>query len=395
MIYHVFMLVWEERFVRNFVEVSLPFQCMAGNLPSLARDGEIFYHIYTNRDSLPAFEPNVQALASHATLHFHLIDDLNVGDTPLLDWVKNLEGPEIKYEIQKHCVLHLTDRTHADPDSEIVLLDSNFILSDGTLAAAAAHMQAGAKAVNINFLRVNSESALPALKDQLAAEASVSGRNLVQVALDHAHHLQEAFFVDAENFTSYPSQLCWRVADTGIVAHAFIPHPLIVKSTPLIKTYQSTMDYDLVLRSWPDDDIFMCDDSDEMMVLKYSSPGHLSHRNSRAEMSPEELAGDLAKDLALFLITSTHQRHRQFGDVAVRYHVAGFDQAGDDIWRDVEQASAAHLQAADQEIDFILAHAEKLDAKFLMHIKSHTGPIENYMSPALEPAALNKLGEEE
>jgi len=385
-IYHVFMLVWGERFVRNFVEVSLPFQCMAGNLPSLARDGEVFYHIYTDHDSLAAFEPNVQMLSQYATPHFHLLDDMRVDETPLLAWVKNLEGPEVKYEIQKRCVLHLTDRALEDPDSEIVLLDSNFILSDGTLAAAAAHMQAGAKAMNINFLRINSDGALPALKAVLAAETPVDGRALVQVALDHPHHLQEAFFVDAENLTSYPSQLCWRVAGKGILAHAYIPHPLIVKSSPLIKTYQSTMDYDLALRSWPDDDIYICDDSDEMTVLKYSSPGHLSRREERAGLSPEELA----KDLALFLVTSTHQRHRQFGDIAIRYHVDGIDES----WQDVEQLAAALLEATAQELDFILANADKLDAKFLMHIKSHTGPIENYTSPALEPSALNKLGEE-
>ncbi|MBT7956293.1 MAG: hypothetical protein HN731_13960 [Rhodospirillaceae bacterium] len=382
MIYHVFMLVWGERFVRDFVEVSLPYQCMAGNLPGLAQDGEVFYHIYTDHDSLAAFEPEVQVLSQYATPHFHLLDDMRVGKTPLLDWVKDLKGPEIKYEIQKRCVLHLTDRTLADPDSEIVLLDSNFILSEGTLANAATHMQDGAKAVNINFLRVNAESALPALKDALGNETPVDGRALVQVALDHPHHLQESFFVDAENFTSYPSQLCWRVADKGILAHAYIPHPLIVKSTPQIKTYQSTMDYDLVLRSWLDDDIYMCDGSDEMMVLKYSSPDHLAKRDGTAKIT--------AQDLALFLITSTHQRHRIFGDVAVRYHVDEIDES----WRDVEQAAAALLKSANQELEFILSNADKLDAKFLMHIKSHTGPIENYMSPALEPAALNKLGEE-
>lgn len=389
MIYHVFILVWGDRFVRDFVEISVPFQCMDGNLPSLAQNGEVFYHIYTDRTSLAAFEPNIQALLPHVTLHFHLLEEMLVGEIPLLDWVENLEGPDIKYEIQKRCVLHLTDRALDDPDSEIILLDSNFILSNGTLAAAASHLKAGIKAVNVNFLRVDKESTLPALKANLAKHNSISGRQLVQHALAHPHHLQTAFYVGGENFTPYPSQLCWPVKtagkSTGILAHAFIPHPLMVKVTSIIKTYQSTMDYDLALRSWPDDDIYMCSDSDEMMVLKYSNNSHHGERENHSEKS----APDLEQDFALFLITSTHLRHRHFGDVSLCYHVDDLDET----WQAVEIVADKLLQASYQQIEFIMANAEKLDAKFLMHLKSYTGPIENYSSPALDPIALNKLGE--
>ena len=80
-------------------------------------------------------------------------------------------------------------------------------------------------------------------------------------------------------------------------------------------------------------------------------------------------------------------RHRIFGDVPIFYHMNDINSK----WKRPLQESNTLLVAVYKEIERIAMHANKLDAKFLMYLKSHTGPIENYMSPALEPAALSRI----
>ena len=49
------------------------------------------------------------------------------------------------------------------------------------------------------------------------------------------------------------------------------------------------------------------------------------------------------------------------------------------------------LDQAYEEVDHIISKSTKLDAKFLMYIKSYLGPIEEFMSPEIEPAGLHNL----
>ena len=58
----------------------------------------------------------------------------------------------------------------------------------------------------------------------------------------------------------------------------------------------------------------------------------------------------------------------------------------------VKEAEAL-LAEVYQEIDRIIAHVGNLDAKFLMLLKSHIGPIENYMSPKLIHHIFNQKSE--
>ena len=123
----------------------------------------------------------------------------------------------------------------------------------------------------------------------------------------------------------------------------------------------------------------MCGDSDEMLVLKHSKVSHHAERNSQIIPSP--------RDLAMFLITATHKRHRIFGDVSVYYHANELNS----IWEKPIKEAEVLLSDVYKEIDRIIGQAGNLDAKFLMLLKSHIGPIENYMSPSMEPVALERL----
>ena len=136
------------------------------------------------------------------------------------------------------------------------------------------------------------------------------------------------------------------------------------------------MDYDFALRGCNDDDIAIISDSDEILICKFSDDIQAKASDVGPPPSPT--------NLALFAIACTHHRHRVFAETPMKFHTAEID----DRWLSVEAAATHFITDVYTEVESILARSGQLDAKFLMHIKSYTGPIENFTSPQLEPAAL-------
>lgn len=380
--YDIFVLVWGERFVRDFVEVALPFQLAEGNLPALSQADAVNYHIYTDRESRAWFGDVDIQIGAYADLLFHYFDEIFVGEDAVSDRLSAARGSETKYQTQHDCALHLLDLIGEDSGRAIVILDPNFILADGTFAAMDARRRGGAKAVMVNALRLDRERALPRLRD-IAAGATTNPRTLFNLAISYLHPMAQTAFHDAPHFSPYPSQIYWRVGATGISGRCFIPHPLMVTNHPALRSHCSTMDYELALRGWSDNEIYFVGDSDEILICKFSDGAHVADRVTGPPPT--------ATNLALFCVTSTHHRHRQFAEVPLRFHA----EAIDSTWTASEQEAGRLIDDCYAEIEGILAQSGRLDARFLMHLKSYTGPIEDFTSPQLEPAALASLGASE
>lgn len=375
--YDIFVLVWGGEFVRDFVRWSLPSQLADGNIPALSRARDVRYHIYTDRESDTAFRPGIEALSEICDLHFHYFDEIEIGGAQISQRAQGLDGPDYKYQIQRLSMRHLFEAVGDDPDRAFILFDSNILLSDGALAAVHQRRQEGWKAIAVNALRMSQERMVATVGD---GDLALSSPALVKFAIDHFHRLGADSFIDAENFSPYPSQLYWRVGEDGIAGRNFIPHPLMVCNAPGLRNFQSTADYDLALRAWADDQVMLIGDSDEAVFAKYSSDRHIGSRQPGPAPTPQ--------NLALFLLTSTNHRHRRFADTPIRFH------AGDcgAEWSAVETTIESLIADSYAEIDRIAANAGSLDARFMMYLKSHLGPIEDYTSPQLEPAALAQLG---
>ncbi len=375
MTYHIFNLVWQPDYVRKFIELSLPFQLTAGNLPALASKAEVVYHIYTDVGSTAAFEPEIGALRQIAEVNFHLFEEMKVADTPLLDFIGELVSPEYKYELQRRCVIDLIERNFDGVDggdSRIILLDSNFVLSNGVLKAVAVRNDQGYRAVMVDVLRVT-DSGVNKLKSDGDPDS------MLTTLLAHLSPLQFAYHLNSDKFTTYPNRIGRTVEGGGLIMRTFLPHPLMIPIDARCLKYQSTMDYDLALRASDDDQIYMCGSSGEMLVSKYSDAGHLSGLETGPPPS--------AEDLGLFILTCTNHRHRQFSDQTVTYQIGPANEA----WRSAEAELYELINQAYAAVDRIAQNAGRLDAKFMMHIKSHFGPIEDFLSPQMEPAAMGRL----
>jgi hypothetical protein len=223
------------------------------------------------------------------------------------------------------------------------------------------------------FLRLDEGRAASRLKDRL--RAGMAARDIVALGLDALHPTARAMFVDADPFTSYPSQLNWPVrtnegARAGFLTHCYFPHPMLTVPRGEVR-YTGTMDYEYSLRVAQDDArIRLIRSSDDFLVCKMSP----------ATYGMEAVTGGTAAlgDLARFAVSNTNRRHKLYMDQPIRFVAGG----GTAEWEEAEAQSTRFVEAIYKGVELILANA-RTDARTMVFLKSFLGPIEDYVSPQI------------
>lgn len=363
----VYVTVWGAAYVEKYLTYSLASQLAPGNLPALSGgDVEFVYHIYTDRASEPLFAAGVRALAPHAEVRFHFYEDIPFKGVSLAEAMANSPPQTVKHNVQRLTSLHFLGLAVEARSDAVILLDSDFLFSDGAWPAMIEAYRAGAQAVCAMHLRLDEAIAMPLLGNRLGA--GMGARDLVGVGLAALHPIAQSLFVDADPFTIYPSQLNWRVGAHGFVTHCFFPHPLLTVPRAGVR-YASTMDYEYALRAVREDSaIHLVRSSDELLVCKMTPASY------RAE-NPVGDAPSIAR-IARFLVSNTNIRHRLFMSQPIRFRASG----GEAEWAEVEAQSTRFVEGLYQAAEMILAGA-RTDARSLVFLKSFLGPIEDYASP--------------
>lgn len=365
--YHVYVTVWGAPYVAKFLDYSLPSQLSPGNLPALARDARVTYTIYTDRQSRPLFDEASAAIEANADLRFRYFDDISYRGQTVADGMAGADPAIVKHNVQGVTARHLIDEAGAE-DAAVILLDSDFIIADGAFARVHELRRGGIRAVTAIFLRLGEEDAGPGLKRMLAG-GGIGARQLVGLGIEAMHPLGRSFFVDALDFTAYPSQLNWWAGRAGFVTHCFFPHPLMVVPGPAGGKYFSTMDYEFALRAVADDGaIHLARSSDEILICKMSA---LSYRPGGGRTGTPGIDG-----LARFIVNNTNIRHRNFMEQPVRFVAGGAE--GD--WAAAAD-SRKFVEAAYKMAELLISEMRAGDAKSLVFVKSFLGPIENFLSP--------------
>mgnify|MGYP003985819617 FL=1 len=373
--YDVFVTVWGQDFVEKFIEFSLASQLATGNLPALAEQSDIHYHIYTDRQSKEYFEPALAELARYAEPHFYFYDEIAFGGGRLDQAIANSEPSTIKHNVQRITAQHMLSQLE---DSAAILLDSDFIIADGSLARMHELRCQGKRGISTMLMRLDQDAAAPILRHNLSAH--LSPRALVRLCLDHMHPIFAAYFVDAEQPTSYPSQLNWRVGqkdnESGVVTHCLFPHPLMVVPDSMggkgASKYFSTMDYEYVLRAVADDDaIHLSPSSDEILICKLSPAGYLADNKIGDPPSIDSMAH--------FMLNNSNIRHRSFMAQAIRFIA---DENGE--WEDCVGEADRFIEAAYKSLELTVGQLSTGDAATLLHLKSFLGPIEDFLSPQVQ-----------
>jgi hypothetical protein len=318
-------------------------------------------------------------LAEFAELHFHFYDEIPFAGGTLDQAIESSDPSTLKHNVQRITAQHLLSGLD---DSAAILLDSDFIIADGSLARLHDLRVAGKRAVMTLLMRLNEATAGPILSQDVSAY--LAPRDLVRLSLDHMHPIFAAYYMEAGQATSYPSQLNWRVGqfgdephqESGIISQCLFPHPLMVvpdkSSSEGGSKYFSTMDYDYALRAVSDDSaIHLSRSSDEILVCKISHEEYLADSEQAEPLTIERLAH--------FVLNNTNIRHRLFLDQSICF-VA--DEGGD--WDAVNKAAEQFMEATYKAVELMVGKLSAGDPMTMVHLKSFLGPIEDFLSPQVQ-----------
>lgn len=383
--YDFFVTVWGRHFVRKFIDLSLFSQLAGGNIPALADDAEIHYHIYTDRISRSFFESSLLELSKYAEIKFYYFDEIPYLYGTLDQAILNSNSEVIKHNVQRVTSNHMLSGLK---ESAAVLLDSDFIMTDGSLSRMHALRKEGYQAVMVPLLRLNETSAKSVLYEN--QDIYLIARNLVKLCLEHMHPILTKYFVGSEYSTSYPSQLNWWVdkspnepnIKSGIITQCLFPHPFMVEPDLLANNgssrYFSTMDYDYALRAVSNDNaIHLSKNSDDILICKISPEKYRPKGDTTDPLSKERMAQ--------FILNNSNIRHRFFLNQLVYYFV---ETEGD--WKSASLVATQFVEDSYEIVDKIINQTNMSDPKTLVYLKSFLGPIENFISPQVQ-SRLKKI----
>lgn len=269
--FHFICITWGELFTDLLLKLMLPNQLTEGNLGYFRDKPGSRYKIYTT----DADARRMRAAPIFAKLEATIPVDLIV-----VPGLGGGSGHEAAYADMTHC--HKLAIAEGERDGAAMLfLPGDGIWSEGSFRRLAVLCEAGYSAVLMPGIRLTLETYLDAFLsryyDPDTMEAKVGARELVAHALPHLHPLMKAYFIDSEQFISFPSNLIVQVPNRGFLLRSFHLHPAIIKPEVVGGGVKHTIDYGYLRQACPDPTaIHVVEDSDEVLLVVVDREAHRS-----------------------------------------------------------------------------------------------------------------------
>ena len=308
--YQIFVTVWGREYVYKFLRYSLSSQLLPRNIRELSQYSEIVYRIYTDKASHSFFYPEILKLEKFAKIEFVFYEELTFKGANLLEVIKNSDPTIVKHNVQRLTSKHHMDIASSLKDTAVILLDSDFIFSDGSFLHLHEVRKSGKKGYAAMFLRLHQEKAVDPLN--LKLPDFLSSRDLVKIALECMHPITQSMLIGTKRPTAYPSQINWSMGGKGIIGTTPFPHPLMIVMGSVAPHFFSTMDYELILKAISkNDEIFYCTSSENLMLCKMSPKTYGAEVPIISEQS--------VKTSAKFVLENTNIRHSYFMKQPVKF----------------------------------------------------------------------------
>ncbi|MFZ5865769.1 MAG: hypothetical protein ACOYXY_07810 [Thermodesulfobacteriota bacterium] len=314
--------VWGDSFTDLFLEIGLPSQLMAGNLRHFRGRVDVLYTIYTRSRDRQTIERSAayEALRNLLPTEISLIDDIDPA----------LHSHTILTECHQRALLR-----PRPTESALVFLTPDTLWADRSFANLERIALLGKKSVLVPTVRVLKESFVPAIlqikHDYDLPELQLSARELVAATLKHLHPFSACLFWDAQEFSSIPYSIYWRVGTEGVVARCFHMHPLLIIWHRAGDILSNTIDGELVYDAYPDSTaIHVVTDSDEIFAAEISSAAHLNNTSTSMYLSRTTLTAGWA-------LRHANPHHRKYFEHKIRIHSGAISPG----WKAIEAESDA------------------------------------------------------
>ena len=368
--YQIFVTVWGREHVYKFLRYSLTSQLLPRNIRELSQYSEIVYRIYTDKDSHSFFYPEILKLEKFAKIEFVFYEELTFKGANLLEVIKNSDPTIVKHNVQRLTSKHHMDIASSLKDTAVILLDSDFIFSDGSFLHLHEVRKSGKKGYAAMFLRLHQEKAVGEL--DLKLPDFLSSRDLVKISLECMHPITQSMAVGAKRPTAYPSQINWSVGGEGIIGTTPFPHPLMIVMGPVAPNFFSTMDYELILKAISkNDEIFYCTSSEDLMLCKMSPKTYGAEVPIISEQS--------VKTSAKFVLENTNIRHSYFMKQPVKF----FAKRSFAEFAEKEHLIREYIEDVYFIVEKLLSEMGTGDVEKVLKIKSYLGDIEEFLSPQI------------
>tara|TARA_R110002072_G_scaffold51608_1_gene138376 strand:- start:6501 stop:8741 length:2241 start_codon:yes stop_codon:yes gene_type:complete len=304
--FHAVTAVWGRAAIDRYRDFVLPTLLTAGNLLALDPERSV-YRVFTQASDARELRE------LHAKVLTHMPVDVVV--------VNAIEGREDQADLL--ACHRMAVRRAALNGAALVLLPCDAVWSEGSLKTALERVEGGARAVLCAPLVVEAEPFCQALGER-SPRAALSGRELVALGLRHLHRTSLVRFWD-QGRSTHPSQLCWRVGESGVLVHSFHLHPLLVFPRRSVE-FRVSVASDFLAATIPRDrSVHVVLDSDEAALFE------LKGREWRA--GEERGLGRFdALSVARWALRHTHRRQRGLLRFAVRIHAEELSPQ----WEEVE-----------------------------------------------------------
>ena len=261
--------VWGDWYINAHLTANLRTLLADGNLPELTRRYELTYRVYTGRSDVTRImsSPAMQEISRLMPVEVEILSEQRLADP-----------------IATHQWAWGQATSYAKESGRFVLfMPPDVAWADKSFAHVADLLTAGKKAIFMTYLRVVSETFVPALqKCRKEAEGviALAGRDMVALALQHLHPLMAAHCHDSPYFPSHSEMILWPVRNEGMLVRVLAREMFLYDPTYIEMTKQL-----LVGGTYDPREMVFVNDSDNLFAISLAPLGkdvswHMEYRKA-------------------------------------------------------------------------------------------------------------------
>ncbi|MEW6368780.1 MAG: PfkB family carbohydrate kinase [Acidobacteriota bacterium] len=329
--------IWGRSYINEHLSLVGASLLAPGNLPAVAAQRRPAFTFLTREKDRSELERHAfaQALAGMAECRFVFIDDI-------IDYALHSSGRHLTHALSLAYMRGFEAENHDHSEVFFVILNGDKLFSDGSFSRALEICREGYRVIYHGNFRAT-ECVKPLLAAKIRDGVLVmSSREMIGLAMDYLHPVTQVYHWDNGRYVSrIANQFYWRVDNEGMVAHFYLPHPLVVRPEQQITEWDGFVDYAFVPHAVSREDVIHHEgSSDRLASLEYASESHETRWFEPAVYTPQLAARYLAE--------WTNERHRMSSTITFRFVRR---EPSSELWRQVEQRARGVIDSINKELE--------------------------------------------
>lgn len=333
--------VWGEAYVAEVLSITLPAVLAPGNIPALSGmfDVEVVIVTESRLFDLIRTSPCFQAAERICKIRLFPIDDL-------LTSVFSDYGMVLTYALFRG----FTDLGARMTETYLLLLNADFVISDGSLRYVGKLMQQGKRVIHAPSFRVVAEDVNPqlhALADRESCTLRLPPRQLAKLALANKHPTVKARTINQRIcHLEWMDQYYWYVDDDTLIGYQSPMALVAVRPERVVTEPRGFWDYSFLPEAAPTAEPHFIGDSDDFFMIEPQS------RATGQEMI--RIGWTSFADLARTESLRTTAEHRRSGKQLIKIHATDLPSGIDvviqqsqtfmaELYRGLAPVSASHV----------------------------------------------------